>query len=361
MPTVVAPLRWTTLTANVREIRAMYSFVFDTFFSQRQAITTEEVEIGKWFRGRPMAPFVKIGDMPHPVSVRTSQFEKIACPYIALDTPVNPDDLMNDRLPGTPIFIPPSGGGVQMPEIQRRINDKLVDQVDMITGRTEWMCCKLLETAAMTYSVGESPEVAEAITIDFNRDAALSVTLAGAAKWTDAASKPWDDILAARKLVAKKSGLRVNMAIVGDKTANAMRNHAELLKRMDQKKVDIGRMDFESQFGGEEGGPIFVCQVAGVRFFEYDVQMEELDGSSVSMLSANACIFVARGGNHGRRVYYGAIPDLKLLRNRRLKSNRFSKYYETDEPSVGHIVTKSRPMPVLRRPDGIYSLFPVDP
>lgn len=65
-----------------------------------------------------------------------------------------------------------------------------------------------------------------------NYGASNKVTLSGTDQWSDPASDPFGDIVAAREAVRSQTGVRPNVMVIGPKVYTALANHPDVLARL---------------------------------------------------------------------------------------------------------------------------------
>lgn len=218
----------------------------------------------------------------------------------------------------------------------------------IIDNRIEWMAAKAIIDGKVVVAGEDYPSV----TVDFRRDATLTVTLAGGTKWDQVTATPAADVMALRRAIQNKSGAVANRVIFG---ANAYSNfyakeiagkEASILNtnvRGSNTDVSFLRDGFEGvEFMGRYQG----SNGAGFEIYVYTAKYEDDAGVLQDMMDTNAVVLVApdvRGVQ-----CYGAIRD-KRAGFQSLKY--FPKNWEVEDPSVEYVMTQSAPLPVPRQPD----------
>lgn len=154
----------------------------DRYFTNIQMSDTElvsiDVEIGK----RRMSPFCSPlveGRMVEALRMQTNTFKP---PYVKdkrapdLRRPIR--RAIGERI----------GGGVETPGQREQANlvYEMEDQLDMLDRRMEWMAIRELLTGSVTVAGDGFPTT----TIDFGRDAGLTVVLSGGARWGQSGVSP---------------------------------------------------------------------------------------------------------------------------------------------------------------------------
>lgn len=195
-----------TLIEVVPSLLKPSNFLLDRFFGSIAMSQTEKVAIDVEIGKRRMAPLCSPLVAGKLVEGRRMQTNEIVPAYIKdLRTP--------DLRKATRRAIGERIGGGDMTAAERAMANmtyEMEDQIDMVDRRLEWMAASALSSGTVTL-VGEGFETT---VVDFQRDAALTVTLAGSAVWGDAShidaqgndTKPDQDLEDWATLVLQKSG-----------------------------------------------------------------------------------------------------------------------------------------------------------
>jgi hypothetical protein len=185
------------LVQVVPNLKRAQKFLLDKFFPNIVTSDTEYVSIDVDVGKRRMSPFVSPlveGKLVEQRRIQTNVFKPA---YIKdkrapdLRKPVR--RMIGERI----------GGALSAAEReQANIEFEMTDQIDMIDRRLEWMAAQALIGAAVTISGDGFPTVV----VDFGRDAALSVALAGGNRWGQANIVPSQNLEDWSQLILKKSG-----------------------------------------------------------------------------------------------------------------------------------------------------------
>lgn len=187
-----------TLIEVVPNLKVAQTFILDTFFPQTTNSESEFVSIDVDVGKRRLAPFVSPMVEGKLVEQRRIQTNTFKPPYIKdkrapdLRRPVR--RMIGERI-----------GGDKDPAVRmmQNLQFEMADQIDMIQRRLEWMACQELINGTITIQGDGFP----AVTIDFGRASALTVTLTGTALWdTGSAATPALNIDTWQNLVLKNSG-----------------------------------------------------------------------------------------------------------------------------------------------------------
>lgn len=185
----------------VPNLKRAQTFFLDKFFPGISQSDTEFVSIDIDLGLRRLAPFVSPlveGKMVEGRRIQTNTFKPA---YIkdkrALDLRRPIRRMIGERI-----------GGGDMSAGEREMANlvfEMEDQVDMIQRRLEWMAIQELATGTVVVAGEGFPTV----TIDFGRDANLTITLSGGSRWGQTGVKPSDDVQAWQAAIMKASGAKV--------------------------------------------------------------------------------------------------------------------------------------------------------
>lgn len=188
-----------TLIQVVPNLKVAQDFLLDLFFPQITASESEFVSIDVDVGKRRMSPFVSPlveGKLVEQRRIQTNTFKP---PYIKdkrapdLRRPVK--RMIGERI---------GGAESNIVRMMQNLEFEMTDQVDMVKRRMEWMAAQTLINGTITIKGDGFPDV----TIDYGRDAALTVTLTGSQLWDASSSThiPALDIDYWQNLVLKASG-----------------------------------------------------------------------------------------------------------------------------------------------------------
>ncbi len=192
-----------TLVQVVPNLKTSQNFLLDMFYKNIVEFDSEEVAIDVDIGKRRMAPFVSPLVAGRMVESRRIQTNKLKPAYIK---DLRAPDL---RKPVRRAIGERIGGELTgAKREQANLVFEMADQVDMVNRRLEWMAAQgLLTGTCPVEGEGYNPVV-----IDFGRDAALTISLAGASQWGATLNaegyddRIGDNITAWSALVLQKSG-----------------------------------------------------------------------------------------------------------------------------------------------------------
>lgn len=323
------------------------TFLLDTFFPMTQTSDTEEIFFDVDQSKPRITPFVHptvAGKVVADRGFSTNVFK----PAYAKDKRI--------LLPGQPIKRRPGeriGGSMQpMERRQRQLAQNLEDQLQMLTRREVVMASEALRLGQVTVAGENYPTVV----VNYGRDPALTVTLAGANRWGQAGVYPLDSLEAWADTIQQKSGAIADTVVMDPQAWKIFRADAQVLERLNKF------------YAGQEGmlnrGPVafgpgrrrarFVGNIGDFDIWVYQEPYVDENGASQQMMPANTVIMGAAAGA-GELGYtldgvrcYGVILDEEAA----YQSERFFvKSWLEKDPAVRYLLLQSAPLIVPYRPN----------
>jgi len=345
----VAELNWRSMTATVNERKAPNQFLKRLAFPRHEPKPTENIEISVLKSARKIAPFVKRNGEALLVVGGSAEFFNVIPPNIRIKKPFEAADLLYTRRPGTTIFQTGSGGISQA--IRAKIARDLAVMDDDVVNSEELLCAQMLTEGLISYTAD-----GDAFTVDVQRPAGNSITSANL--WTTpAAANLADDWKRAKRILSDEVGLPPSDVVLGLDAADAFTEVVTLGTQaramLDFMRLAAGNVTFVTQFS--EDGAIFLGNFQGTRVWEYS-RTVDVNGTPTSLVPTKKAIFFHAGPAAQNVLYYGAIADMKTLQGR-FMSERFSKSWETEDPSVLWALLASRPLPISRRPGSVVDMI----
>ena len=341
-------LKWSTLTRAINEMKNPAAFLRNKIFSRDRLFPTTTIELSYWLRGRKMAPFVRRGRGAIMVEGPAERFTTVSLPHIRIKRPMTPSQLLDHRRPGSPIFVQQSDMSTAIAQYLA-IETKILD--DDISNTEEWLASQALR-GTITYSSLED----ESFTVTIPRSASHTVTLTGTDLWTASTSRPAGDFSTANELVNDDTGLTVGLAIMGTAAADAFVQNANVLALLDNRRVNSGGdLDLTQQL--QESGALYLGTFYGMEAWRYGRKLELPDGTMYDLIRPEYVEFVATSPRNEFYMAYGPINDMKAFGDSTPRmARRFSKSWETEDPSVRWHLAESNPLPVPARPDSTVSM-----
>lgn len=324
-------------------------------FGQEEMLRTETVQVGYEDRGWETSPFVLPGASALVVGGRQRRQRRITSPNIRIKTPVNPGDLSYEIGLNEDPFT--SNNRDLNRRLQRRVAKVQMDLDARIANTEEWMCCRVLFEGILTVSVpGE-----DSFVIDYDRPAANTVVLGATALWTAATAFPELQFREATQKVSQDRGVQITDVFLGHEAAIALLQNEGVQRRLHQERYNIGALDLTRPFT-EDGSLNFIGRLANVRIWEYVAQVN-LQGVATQLIDPKNAEFFSTQRNANQVFTYAPISDdFDAIRRSRgsvvlplspvgTMVKRFSKAWQSPDPSSMNVLMASRPLPVTHTPD----------
>lgn len=308
-------------------------FLLNTFFPEISVSTQEEIFFDVLTNKPRLAPFVSPlveGQIVHMAGYKTNVFT----PAYIKDKRVFEAGKALRRAPGEPIAVAVD------PAAQRRrdLGINTVDQVDMINRRLEWMASEVLRTGSVTVAGEKYPTSV----VNFGRDAALTVTLSGTARWNDSAPTILDNLETWAGLVRDKSGANAVDLIMAQDAYAALRKDPEVRALL--KDGLSARTNLDLGPDVMVGNASFMGQVGAFRLWVYTESYTADDGTTKKFVPDNYVLLVSRQIEGVR--HFGAIKDeeagFQVL-------DMYQKSWTQPDPSVRFLLMQSAPLVVPYR------------
>lgn len=336
-------LKWRSMTAAINKIKAPQSFLKRLLFGNEETLSTEDIELSYLTGARDMAPFVRKNGEALMVEGLGETFATVQTPNIRIKRPMKPSDLLFTRRAGTTVFPTPGG---QRAAINSYIARELKRLRDLVANAEEWMVSQAIR-GEIDYEV--DPE--ENFTITYPRTSTHSFSVG--TDWDDSDSNPEKDVLKAKRLISDDVGLSPTHMILGQTAAEAFMANSRVSTLLDTRNYEAGGLTINSQFN--EQGAIYLGRFAGLQVWEYSRSVNK-DGTATELVRDKYAEIVCAVPAAENVMYYGAIPDLPVLKGRLLQAKLFAKSWDQEDPAVRYALVHSRPLPVPRLPDSTVSM-----
>lgn len=321
------------LTGIVRNPKNMpQTWLLDMFFPNVQTETSQEIHFDVEEEDISLAPFVSplvAGQIVSEKGFKTSTFKPA---YMKPKTPLDPTRPLK-RAMGEQI------GGVLSPEQRRmlQVREVLESHRNSIDRRLEVMAGQAMVSGSVTVSGDQYPTQV----VNFGRDAANTIAVAGGSKWTDVGVNPLDDLQEWSDIGLEKSGLGTQIVVMTVDVWKVFRNHADVKARLDTRRVAQTDMDLGAQL---QYGGVYRGQIDGFLIYTYAGTYKDSAGSTQKII-ADGTVIMSSPGLLGYRAF-GAIYDEEAGY---LPLEYFSKSWVEKDPSSRIILTQSAPLVVPYR------------
>jgi len=323
----------TALQAVLPTLDRPTAWLRDTIFTNGIQFTTSEIAFDKVAKRRKIAPFVSPNVAGKARRARGRSVETFEPPYVKPKDELSPDENFV-RLAGEDF------NGELAPEerFDRNAIQKLADQDNEITRREEWMCSQILQTGAVVCQGEDFPSQ----TVDFGRDASLTVQLTGADRWGETGVYVKRNIRAWATEIAVLSGGNAGDVVMGAEAAELFTSDSEVKEILDNRRQASGRMELGPvATGSEDMVAAYLGSIAEFDFWQYTQKFEDEDGTILDFWPSYGVLTISRPTFAGN-MCHGAIKDNRSLR----AMSRFPKTWSQEDPSVDFMMTQSAPLPV---------------
>jgi len=222
---------------------------------------------------------------------------------------------------------------------------ELADQQNMLLRRQEVMASEILRTGKVTVD-GDGYE---SVLVDFGRNAAHTVTLAGANRWGQAGIVPLENIEDWSKTMLQNSGAMLNDVVMDTLAWRLFTAEAKTQTYLELRAVS--RPSDLKIVQMAEIGLAYQGNVGGVQFWVYSDWYVNDAGTEVNMIPDYTVLLLSdriMGVRH-----FGAIRDEESgLQAREM----FTKSWVEPDPSVRYMLSQSAPLPVPYRPDASFAV-----
>lgn len=317
------------------------AFLRSTMFSIVVMSDMEEIVFDKILPDRELAPFVH-PDVPGKDSAnRGFQATSFTPAYVKPQNTLRPRQNMI-RMPGERI-----AGDVSPAQRYAYNLATIIDDQDLrITRREEFMCSQVLRTGQVIVEGEDYPTQ----TVNFQRDAALTIALAGAARWGETGVDPFDDVDIWVQLLADTDGFTARTVILGPGAAGYLKRSQRFLDALDNRRQDGGQFQLGPVSTGAEGVYHTVLGTIGQLTFVQYSQPYTVGGVKQNFWPTYGVGIFDPFGFQGHFAY-GAILDNEAL----ISMERFPDMWSEKNPSRTIVQTQSAPLPIAPEPNA--SLF----
>lgn len=312
------------------------SFLLDRYFGEVSVSQQEQIFFDVMVGKPRLAPFVSPlveGQIVQNEGYSTKSFS----PAYIKDKRVLEDGKAVRRLAGQPIAGPLDPAAQR----QRDLGMILQDQIAMVNRRLEWMASEALRTGSVTVTGEKYPTTV----INFGRDAALTVTLAGTARWNDSAPVPLDNLETWAGLIRTKSGSPVVDVIMAEDVWTTFRKNADV-----KSLLAAGRPSPSTSIdlGPIAPAPIGTAQFHGTvgtfNIFTYADTYVNDAGGTAKYVPDNWLLMV--GSRLEGVRHFGAIKDETAGF---VAMDMYAKSWTQPDPAARFVMMQSAPLPVPYR------------
>lgn len=313
------------------------NFLLNRFFPGVQQNQTEEIRFDVINGSRRIAPFCSPlveGKIVESLGYKTNLFK----PAYIKDKRVFDGNRPFRRFPGEQI------GGTMDPSARmaRILADEEADQINMVHRRLEVMAGEVMTTGKVTISGDKYPTVV----VDFARDASLTITLAGAARWNQAGTDPLADLETWANLVLALTGAMPIDVVMGQDAWKIFRANAAVLAYINRFNLNGTTLKMDAM---TREGAVSMGSIAGFNIWVYQgLYYDDVSATTKQILSANS-VLLAAPEIEGYQAY-GAIRDEQAGFQ---AQQYFVKSWIEEDPPVRYLMLQSAPLVVPYRPNAM--------
>lgn len=327
-----------TLLDVVRVQPVESAYWLDNFYGRVITFDTEEIMFDRVETIRRLAPFVSPVVQGRVMRTRGHETRAFRPAYTKPKHIVDPNRVFT-RLAGEMITGSLSPGQ----RWDAAVAENMREERQAIQRLWNWMAAMATIHGKVTITGEDYPTQV----VDFGRDAGLTETLVGTARWGEADADPLGDIAAKRKLAFQKGGspiTRLTMGLDAFDRFFADQDVKDLLKGDDVARISDSQM---SAFGDpnatfEYRGVLQGANGQGrIEVYTYNEEYEDESGATQPYMSSYDVVGTGPG-LQGTRCF-GAIRD---KRAGLLPLALFPKMWDQDDPSLTYTMTQSAPLMV---------------
>lgn len=324
-----------TMLRALEIMRMPKSFLLDTFFGTVETSETEHVDIDVIKKKRRLAPFVSPMHQGHIIDRTGFTTRSFKPPYIKPKMQYSGADILK-RQAGDTIY---QGNASPSQRAQQQLGKDLMELIEMVTRREEWMASQALTTGKVRCT-GEGIDAE----IDFLMSNSHKITLSSNNRWNvdHADSKPVTNLRTWKRLISQDSGHVPDVAIFGQDVVDALllsyaNKTEDFLKLLDNRRVALGQIDPRLL----PSGASFWGTIEGLDIYTYDEWY--YDAGTDTEKPMVPVDHVLMGSTRARTArHYGAIQDLQATG----AVPFFPKSWEEMDPSVRWVMVQSAPIVV---------------
>lgn len=317
-------------------------------YTEALSFTTEEIYFDRVFNdSKALAPFVVPNVQGRVMGLTGYGSRSFRPAYVKPKHVVDPNMLITRR-PGEALAT-----GSLTPDQRRaaQVAQILSIHNNLHINRREWMAAQATIFGQVTIASEDYPTTL----VDFRRDASLTYTLTGAAKWDQTTATPLGDIKAAKINVNNRSGDRVTKVVFGQTAWDLFTTRVDLREQMNRNyggQNTLVTLQSDGYEGQEFMGTIQGLDGAG-RIDAWVDTSKYMDSTGTMQFFLPQNMVVGVGSGLQGIQCFGAIKDLDASL---VAMEMFPKMWRVQDPSVEYIMTQSAPLMVPKQPDSSFAI-----
>ena len=318
------------------------NFLLDTLFQTVELSATETVEIDIIKGDERLAPFctpIVGGKLMEEQGFKTNVYTPA---YVKPMFTITAANAITDRVAGESPYSESSPA--QRASI--RLAKMLSDGEMQINRREEWMAAQGIVTGKVNI-IGEGVNRE----IDFGMNPAHLITLSGTSEWSDAGSKPLDDMSSWSTLISDNGNANADIIIGGKDAIQALFAHESVTKVLDNRRITMGLIEPKLLAKGVVYYGTIISNGVNVEVYQYTGSYVDDAGVRQRFIPDGHIVMTSTTADFRRN--FGAIADFDAgLASIPI----FPKYWTKDDPSARFVLLKSAPLPAPHQIDAIVSV-----
>lgn len=315
--------------------------------SDRQEILFETLDIDN----RKLAPFVAPNVQGRVMRSQGFSARTFRPAYVKPKHVVDPTKAIQ-RMFGEPLL----GGMSQGQRFDAQVANNLRQEREMIERRWDWMAARAMIDGSVTVSGDDYPTVV----VNFNRDASLTITLSGTARWDQlATADPLTDLGSASDAAFAVGNAPITDIVFGTNAWKYFLKNAQVLFLLNnqyrgsssdfQRTTLVPPGNFQQM--GYVGGP-----TGNFTLWRYSNWYSDVDsnGRLTRKEFLDPKQVVGFGGSMQGVAAFGAIMDADA--DFLTAATIFPKMWKNDDPSVVYTMSQSAPLYVPGNPNNTFKI-----
>lgn len=320
------------LTRVIQYLPEPTTWLLDRYFPDTIISDVETIEFDVMNGKRRMSPFVSPlveGKIVEPLGFFTNSLR----PAYVKDKRVFDATRPFRRAAGEALLGGNLTGATRM---ERVLATEMLDQMNMLKRRQEWMAAQSLVGGGYTIS-GEKYQT---VVINFGRASGQQIVLTSGNTWGSTGVSPLDLLQTWAMQMFKASGVMPTDVVMDINAWLIFRRDPTVQSRwntLNQNRADIS---FAAQ---KAGGGVLMGVIDGFQIFVYQEYYVDDNDAEQSMLPTNTVLLLSQQLEGVR--HYGAIKDHESLQ----AAMYFPKSWTVPDPSVRYLMLQSAPLVVPYR------------
>ena len=320
------------------------TFLQSTFFPNERVFGSALVTFDLEKRKRRVAAYVSRRSEGQKIEKTVFEEREFKPPYVKPKKFITVGDLLK-RNKGEIRWV---NGMSQLSAAGQKLQEDFDDLDAMISRTEEQQASQILQTGKLTPLDNDGNQVG--LEIDFQRDAANTITLAGGDLWDSGTGKITENLRAWKRIVSIASGIQPTILVLGSAAVDAFMADSEI-----QSILDNRRMPNENQIAmqSQAMNATFIGIFEGLRIYSYDgIYIDSSSGVDVVTNYVPTNIAILGGPDENVRNY-GVIEWMEDASKEVFAAKRLPVSWTEKDPSGRILQVHSAPLLVTKNPDSI--------